>query len=241
MGRLSNCGSRPDPQLKSELVAALNRVRGIRDLYYPDGVMIRYLDRFRRELVDGLDALGVCAIFDYGNRVGDEIYVRSSDNRVSEAYDVLTGSGQAWIGYQNSCEPAIEGPPLDPAYPNRDSQCTLPPSSDSFCLGRTQESQYGPDVRAVIQGLITERPELFDLDDALATDLSYRLRDPQAYIEAVLGKLRQRGYCAIEDEELVVKKDNSFSENFDIVRTPADRPGQYSLFAYKGLCHSATF
>jgi hypothetical protein len=39
----------------------------------------------------------------------------------------------------------------------------------------------------------------------------------------------------------MVKKDNGLSENFDIVRSPGDRPDQYSLFAYKGRCHNATF
>jgi hypothetical protein len=106
--------------------------------------------------------------------------------------------------------------------------------------GPSFETDYGGDVR-VIQGLTTERPELFDLTDALARDLSYRLRDPPAYIEAVIAKLRQSGYCAIEDGELPVKRENSVNENFDIVRTPADRPGQSSLFAYKGKCHNATF
>jgi hypothetical protein len=241
VGRIGNCARRTNPQLKSELGAALDHVRGIRDIYYPDGVTIRDLGRFRKEVVNALDSAGVCAIFDYGNRVGDELYVRSSDNRVSEAYDVLTGNGQAWIGYQNTCEPAIEGPPLDPAYPNRDPQCRLPPSADSFCLGHEFESEYGADVRQVIQGLVADRPELFDKDDALLAEMSYRLKDPPAYIAAVLEKLRQRGYCAIEDEELIVKKDDVMSENFDIVRTPGDRPGQYSLFAYKGRCHAATF
>ena len=108
-------------------------------------------------------------------------------------------------------------------------------------MGRSFDSEYHDDVRGAIVAVVAERPELFDTGDALNSDLSYRLFDPKAYTDAVVAKLRVKGYCAIEDEELLVKKDNSLSENFDIVRSPGDRPYQYSLFSYKGRCHNSTF
>lgn len=243
-GSLGNCGVRRDPQLHSELRSVIDGVKAQRDIFYADGVTIRYLDRYRKAVVEGLDARGLCGVWDYGDGasgLGDTIYVRTADNRLSEAYDVISGSGQARIGYQNSCEPASAQPALEPRYPNRDQSCSLPPSGTTFCVGSGFESEYGADVRAAIVALTTERPELFDLQDALPSELSYGLRDPHAYIAGVIEKLRQKGYCAREEEELAVKRDNSVSENFDIVRTPAGRPNQYSLFAYKGKCHNALF
>ncbi len=244
-GSINQCGRRPDPQLQSTLNRVLDGVRAQRDIFYSDGRTIRYLDRFREAVVQGLDAEGICGIFDYGDNSagpGDIIYVRTSDNRLSEAYDVITGSGQSWSGYQNSCEPASQQPPYQQNYAIKDPACTtIPPSREAFCLGQNFDSEYGEDVRSSIEAVIRERPELFDLGDALNSTLSYRLTNPPAYISAVIAKVRQKGYCAIEEEELSVKKDRSVNENFDIVRTPAGLEGQYSLYAYKGRCHNSLF
>jgi hypothetical protein len=57
-------------------------------------VTIRNLDKFRAALVTALDDRGICGIFDYGNRIADNIYLRTADGRVSEGYDVISGSGQ---------------------------------------------------------------------------------------------------------------------------------------------------
>lgn len=243
-GSLNNCGRRPDPQIQLQLSQVLDVVRGQRDIFYPDGVTIRYVDRYRKAVVEGLDAKGICAIFDYGDNSagpGDILYVRTADNRLSEAYDVITGTGQPWNGYQNSCEPASQQPAFQQNIAIKDPSCTLPPSREAFCLGRNFDSEFADDVRSAIVAVINERPELFDTSDSLNSDLSYALRDPQAYINAVIGKVKQKGYCAIEEEELNLKKDNSMNESFDIVRTPADRPSQYSLFAYRGKCHNSLF
>ena len=244
-GSLNACGRRSDPQLLATLSRVLDGVRGQRDLFYPDGRTIRYLDRFREAVVAGLDAQGICGIFDYGDNSagpGDIVYVRTSDNRVSEAYDVITGSGQPWTGYQNSCEPASQQPPYQQNYSIKDPGCTtIPPSREAFCLGLNFDSEYSEDVRSSIQAVITEQPELFDLRDSLSQPLSYRLTNPRAYVEAVIAKVRQKGYCAFEDGELNVKKDRSMNESFDIVRTPGNLEGQYSMFVYKGRCHNSLF
>src|SRR5262249_37715900 len=68
------CGSRPNPILKSTLVEALDEVRAEKDIFYPDGATIRYLDRARAKLVAALDARGVCGVFDFGDGSGFEIY-----------------------------------------------------------------------------------------------------------------------------------------------------------------------
>ena len=237
----TSCGYRPDPQLATVLTQSLDEVRSQKDIFYPDRQTIRYIDKFRAALVTALDNRGICGIFDFGNGIADNIYLRTADGRISEGYDVISGDGRGRVGYQNSCEPAGPGPDPKPTYPSIDGSCGLSGSANSFCVGQNFESAYAGDVRAALVELIAERPELFDTKDALNADLSYRLTDTKAYVAAMVAKVRGKGYCAMEEEELSVKKDNSMSENFDIVRTPGDRPDQYSLFVYKGRCHNAAF
>jgi hypothetical protein len=146
-----------------------------------------------------------------------------------------------FAGYMSTCEPAIPFPEhYVPSYPVQDPQCPLPPSGYTFCLDRSAPSVYSDDVRAAIVEVQQQRPDLFDFTDCLG-DLSCRLTDAVSYVDKVVEAMRKRGYCAIEHEELAVKKDNSFNENFDIVRTPPSRPGQYSQFVYKGKCEDALF
>jgi hypothetical protein len=237
-----HCGVRPDPQLSRDLAQVFDHVKNQKDLFYPDGVTIRYMDRFRAAVIEGLDARGLCGIWDFGNAIGDNLYIRTADGRISEGYDAISGNGQPRVGYANSCEPA--GPPPGPAPQygaSADPTCKLPGSGETFCLSGAWGTDYASDVRSAITSVIAEKPELFDLRDTLNSELSYKLNDPAAYVEAVLGKLRAKGYCAVEHEELGVKLDNTMSENYDIVRSPGDRPSQYSLFAPKGRCHNATF
>jgi hypothetical protein len=211
------------------------------DIFYPNGVTIRYLDKAREQLIHALDARGMCGIFDWGDGTGNELYVRSADGDLSEVYGAISSSGQFRVGYLHSCGPPEPFPAPRPAYPQLDPECKLTPSSGTFCLGRNFDSAYSGDVRSALVSLTTERPELFDLTDTLECDLCYGLKDPKAYIAAMIDKMHAKGYCAMEDEELSVKTDDSVSENFDIVRSPGDRPNQYSLFAYKGRCHNAGF
>jgi hypothetical protein len=238
-----HCGTRPDPLLISQMEQTLDQVRGQADIFYPNGVTIRYIDKYRKAVIEGLDARGLCGVFDYGDNgsgLGDVLYVRTTDNRLSEAYDVVSGSGQARAGYENSCEPASTQPPGVPHYPVLDPKCSLPPSGATFCIGASFETEYGDDVRAAIKAVMVEQPQLFDFKDALESELSFRLIDPATYIAAVEAKLQAKGYCAYEDEELAVKKDDSMNENFDIVRSPAG-DAQYSLYVYKGKCHNSLF
>jgi hypothetical protein len=238
----SACGFRPDPQLSRDLAQVFDHVKNQKDLFYPDGVTIRYMDRFRAAVIEGLDAKGLCGIWDYGNGIADNLYIRTADGRISEGYDAISGIGQPRTGYAGSCEPA--GPPPGPAPQygaSVDPTCKLPGSAETFCLSGAWGADYASDVRGAITSVISEKPELFDLRDTLNSELSYKLNDPAAYVDAVLAKLRAKGYCAMEHEELAVKLDNSMSENYDIVRSPGDRPSQYSLFSPKGRCHNATF
>jgi hypothetical protein len=79
------------------------------------------------------------------------------------------------------------------------------------------------DVDAAIDAIVAQKPEAFDKGDEAAPGTgAYRVRDERAYIEGVVTHLRARGYCAQPDyddplELIQVKKDNEFSEDFDLV------------------------
>jgi hypothetical protein len=237
-----SCGTRPSGLLKPLLAQAIDDVRAQKDIFYPDGTTIRYLDKARSALLAALDARGLCGVFDFGDGAGFELYVRSADGATSEVYGAISTSGQLRTeGYQHSCSPPEPYPPSNPGWNQQDSECKLPASGATFCLGSNFASDYSEDVRSSLVALTTERPELFDLTDTLDCTLCYRLMDPIAYTKAMVDKLHAKGYCAVEHEELSVKKDDSLSENYDIVRSPGNLPYQYSLFAYKGRCHDASF
>ncbi len=51
------------------------------------------LDLFRSRTIEHLTAAGLCGAWDYGNVIGDEIFVRSADGCVVEQYDIITGEG----------------------------------------------------------------------------------------------------------------------------------------------------
>jgi len=51
------------------------------------------LDLFRSRTIVHLTAAGLCGAWDYGNVVGDEIFVRSADGCVAEQYDIIAGDG----------------------------------------------------------------------------------------------------------------------------------------------------
>lgn len=240
------CGQRPRSFFQTQVQTVVDSVRSKGSLIlYDDLATIRNLDEFRKEVNKGFNDLGICVLWDYGDDgtgYGDEVNLYSRQDNLTEIWQMISSRGQVRsAGYMSTCEPAIPFPAhYVPDYPVQDPQCSLPPSGYTFCLGQSADSLYSGDVRATILQVQKDRPQLFDFTDCLG-ELSCRLTDPQSYIQAVIDGLRKKGYCAIEVEELAVKRDNSFNENFDIVRTPEGRAGQYSLFVYKGKCQNALF
>ena len=240
-GNPNGCRERSTPVLREQFQAALDRAaaRGT-EIFYEDGRTIRYLDRFREEVLSGLDDQGICGMFDFGNIMGDEIYLLSADGTISEVWDAITGSGNPRSGYLTTCEPALPFPDPPPSYANSDPTCPLPPSRATFCLDRSFDSLYFNQVRDAIAKVTEEKPHLFDFDDQESGELSYALTDPEEYVSSVVENLRQAGFCAIPGEELAVKLDNSVNENFDILRHPPNGKA-YSWVSYRGRCHNALF
>lgn len=258
-----DCGSRVGrpqelaPALQAGIDAAIAA-----GLMYPDQPNRIYdLPRFRAKVVENLAAAGVCGAWDYGNVVGDEIYVRSADGCVVEQYDLITGDG--------TLRPATKGsnvwssdfgapvPGPKPDFPrDGDLSCSLPGDRATFCFSiKNTPGAFGTDVYALMTEVMKENPGLFDsktfvagqgdfLPDSLRLP-AWWINDQPAYIHAVETKLRARGYCAYVENGDILKikspaKGNLFHEEIDIVQNPGDG-GSYVLFAIKDRCHDAGF
>ena len=87
-----------------------------------------------------------------------------------------------------------------------------------------QSSRLTDQVMAAMERLLEQKPQLFDKSDASPPGSdSYRVLDKDAYLSGMLANLRAAGLCAQRDpddynyEQLQVKSENGFSENFDVL------------------------
>jgi hypothetical protein len=258
-----NCDTHPEkpqelaPVLQSGLDAAI-ATPGAMYTEYPN--RIYDLTLFRSRTIDTLTAAGVCGAWDYGNDVGDEIYVRSADGCVVEQYDVLSGDGgvrgasKSSIAWTTGWGPPVPGP--RPQYPKvGDLSCSLAGDHSSFCFSiKGTAGFYGSDMYRFVVEVMNENPQLFDTGDYVPGQgdfipdelriAAWRILDLNGYRAAVERKVRSRGYCAwIDGDILRVKslaKGNVLHEEFDIVQEPA-KGGFYVSFVVKDRCHNAGF
>ncbi len=121
--------------------------------------------------------------------------------------------------------------------------CPLPasnPGASASC--EKPQRRLADDVNAAIDRAITERPDLFDLDDVNGGPRILKL---EAYYTAVVAALGEGGVCGRIDAEgeIGVKSENSFNEQWII----ASRAGWGSPTAnwvqrkYVGACFPSTF
>jgi hypothetical protein len=95
--------------------------------------------------------------------------------------------------------------------------CGLPPGGGSGGGCPYQGSAFGGDVDLAIEQAQREHPELFDFNDGYGK-LSWRVLDRKKYYDLVKYNLERMGYCAAHDlEEIGVKNDNRFNEQYQIM------------------------
>ena len=258
-----DCATRPvhaqdlAPVLQAGLDAAVT-TPGV--MYAEYANRIYDLEKFRAKVVERLAAENVCGAWDYGNMVGDEIYVRSADGCVIEQYDIITGEGgvrpagkgsNAWQDGWGMAVPAAR-----PQFPKEgDFACSLPGDYSTFCFSiKNTPGYYGSDVYRMLAEVMQQNPALFDSQDSLggggfdpdtARVPSWRITDVDGYLNAVLKKLRAAGYCAYVEKGDILKvksvaKGNVLHEEFDIVQNPTNG-GAYTLLVIKDRCHNAGF
>lgn len=121
--------------------------------------------------------------------------------------------------------------------------CPLPPSNPGASASCTKPKQrLADEVNAAIDRAITERPELFDLENVNGGPQILNLN---AYMTAVVAALGEAGVCGRIDAEgeIGVKAGNSFSEQWIIASragwgVPTDNWVQRK---YVGACEPSTF
>jgi hypothetical protein len=103
-----------------------------------------------------------------------------------------------------------------PAATPRIFSCPLPALPDLHITCPKLAPELNTYVNTAIENVIAQRPELFDLSDNLGVG-SWKVRDRQKYVDAVVSAIQAQGICAKDDnEEIAVKNTNAFHEQYNI-------------------------
>jgi len=251
------------PDLANDLQDAIDaavRTGGV--MYADDGSRVYDLDKFRSIVVSTLAAKDMCGAWDWGNEVGDEIFVRSADGCVIEQYDLLTGDGGVRPAGRGSMrwqvgwgDVPVPGPKPDFSKEG-DLTCSLPGDRTTFVVSiRNSPGEYGREMYDLMTQVLAENPALFDKDDYLGGQgeaipdqirlPAWRIHDVDAYIGKVEAKLRANGFCGYVEKGDILKikklsRGNIFHEEMDIVQNPPSG-GSYVSYVVKDRCHNAGF
>lgn len=202
---------------------------------FDNNLVVQATGAYYLGLIEILDREGLCAFYD-----GEELGVTNTAE-YNDQYDVLTAKNRMRIGettYRSTCYPSAV--PLDLGVPPPSGgNCSLPGSREIACSKQESGLFFGP-VESAVNQVMEERPDLFDFDD-FATGNGPRVLDLAAYTQAVIDLLEPQGYCAKDDrgEELAIKNENGFSEQYDIQF--ADKYVRTGQGIYRSTCYPAAF
>jgi hypothetical protein len=232
----AGCEKKKDPTFQGEVDGAIRALQAQRpDLFDGDSV-VQSVGQYYLGVIDILDAQGICAYFD-----GEEIGVATS-NEFNEQYDILSAKNHARVGsrtYRTTCRPSAVPPPQAPLAPSPPG-CSLPPSREVAC-SREAAGHFYHQVEAAIDEVLENRPELFDFNDTATRTDWPRIRNLEAYQQAVVDSLVGQGFCAKSDrlEEVAVKLENARSEQYDVQL--ADQYVRRGGGIYRTSCYPAAF
>lgn len=244
MGDPTGSCSRDSPELLADVDAAINKVVSRHPEYFDlydqrgdGGYYVKSQGAFYVALLEALREGGrLCAAFD-----GTEVQVKDSQV-LHEQYQVIFSPGYIRRGtasYRASCYPA--GFPLstDPRPPAMSPNCHLAGSREIAC-GREDQIRYLHEVDEALVTAAKEHPELIDGNPAdIGPDTLFRVVNPEGFVAAVQANLSKKGYCTFYDEEIGVKKDNVFSENYDILT--AELRVRRGWGSYRTTCYPPAF
>ncbi len=257
------CGDRPSkPQeMAPALNAAIDEARTTPGVTYAaDPNRLYDVTQFRALIADRLTAKGMCAAWDYGNIIGDEVYTRSADGCVVEQYDLIGGDGgiraaskksNVWSGGWS------DKPPKPKPDWSRvgDKTCSLPGERSAFCFTiKGSHGEFGDVLFDLYEQVLAENPTLFDKTDYIPGQgapvpdalrpAAVRILNKAAYVAALESKIRANGFCGFVDGDILkvksLEKGNLFHEEFDVIQNPAGG-GDYTGFVVKDRCHAAGF
>ena len=124
--------------------------------------------------------------------------------------------------------------PEPSAPPVATFSCPLPALPDLHNTCPKLQPQLWQIVENAIQKTIQEHPELFDFNDGYG-QLSWRVLNRKKYYDLVKYNLERMGYCAAHDEEEIgVKNDNRFNEQYQIMTSYGY--SRWGAGAYRATC-----
>jgi hypothetical protein len=131
-------------------------------------------------------------------------------------------------------------PTTTPAPPPPTSQgCSLPPGRFNENCVRESPTFLGQ-VEAAIDAVIRSNPGYFDMRRTRGCATCYFVADPTRYVQAVEAAVTRNGVCGHYDgEELGVKNQNGFNDQFDILTS--DLYIRRQLGSYRATCRPAWF
>lgn len=234
-GRQGSC-RRESPHFLDDVDAVLDKMIRERAGMFENtdgGLRVRSTGQFYVAFIQELDQRGICAAFD-----GEEVGIKNSDAFNDQFHmitsDLILRRGES--SYRATCAPAsFPGAPR--GYPPSNG-CTLPHSIEITC-GRERATHLAA-VDDAINQVVREHPEVFDFSGKQPAEGWYEIVNVAAYDTYVVEALKAKGYCSRHDgEELVVKKENVFSEHYDISTSEGNvRRGEGS---YRSTCYPAAF
>ena len=132
------------------------------------------------------------------------------------------------------------GGPVVPACPGNGAplDCSPGPGSGNAETCVDDTSCFLQLVQSSVNGVIADTPQWFDQSDGQPYVLEVEM-----YMNEVVARVAAAGQCAIRDpnagDEIVVKHDNAFAENFDILT--AQGYARYGSGIYTSKCIPAWF
>jgi len=144
---------------------------------------------------------------------------------------------------KSSSSPASTPTPAPTAAPTpaavttpRAFACPFPAMPDLHITCPKLTPQLLSYVNTAVETVVAQQPQLFDFSDNLGEG-SWKVKDRQRYVDAVVAAIQAQGVCAKDDnEEIAVKTSNTFHEQYNIWTS-----GGYVRRAYITTCVPAQF
>jgi len=131
--------------------------------------------------------------------------------------------------------PAPTPTPAPSATP-RAFACPLPARPDTGVTCPKLSPLLSGYVNTAIETVAAQQPQLFDFNDNLGAG-SWKVKDRQRYVDAVILAIHAQGVCAEDDnEEIQLKTTNDFNEQYNIWTS-----GGYVRRSYITTCVPAQF
>ena len=127
-------------------------------------------------------------------------------------------------------------PTPTPSATPRAFACPLPARPDTGITCPKLTPVLSGFVNTAIENVVAQQPQLFDFNDNLGAG-SWKVRDRQRYVDAVIAAIHAQGVCAEDDnEEIQLKTTNDFNEQYNIWTS-----GGYVRRSYITTCVPAQF